>query len=142
MMPDLSTITTAHTALREATATMRSGRRATRDPATRDGVPCTGPAYALLGADAANTLEALAALLRSTEVDPIPTSPVGHSFLALLQQVVYSATLARRIAGADRDDDPVMPPGRRNPAPAHRRPAGDRDDGSPGVGVPAAGRHA
>jgi hypothetical protein len=109
MMPDLSTVTTAHTALREATATMRSGRRAAQDRAAAQGVPCPGAAYQLLGADAANTLEALAALLRCTEADPIPTSPVDHGFQALLQQVAYSAALARRIVEADRN--PVPEPG-------------------------------
>jgi hypothetical protein len=97
-MPDTNAATSAHTALREAAAALSHGRNA-----TRAGAPLGEPGYKLLGAEVAAALDCLAGLLRSVGLEPVPTSSVSHEYHSLLQQVVYSASLARRVAGPDQD---------------------------------------
>jgi hypothetical protein len=89
----------AHAALREAAAALAHGRHA-----DRTGVPLSEPAYQLLAADLARNLDALAAVMRATGIEPVATSRTGREFSALLAQVTDVAGMARLAAGtADHD---------------------------------------
>lgn len=107
-MPVDSVVTSAHVALREATAALLHGKNACRhaDDLDRSGVE-------LLAADVAAALEAMAGLVRSVGVEPVPTSAASHDMHALLQSLVSAASLGRRAAGGRHAVDgaaPTVPP--------------------------------
>jgi hypothetical protein len=81
-------------ALRESTEALRKAtdRRAVRD---------SGIDRAELIAELAINLEALAPLVRSTGLEPIPTTPASHNLQAVVQGVTATAVMARRIAIPD-----------------------------------------
>jgi hypothetical protein len=86
----------AHVALREAAAALAHGKKA-----DRIGGPLSEPAYQLLAADLASNLDALAAVMRATGIEPVSTNRTGREFSALLDQVVDVAAMARHAAGTD-----------------------------------------
>lgn len=94
MMPLDTAVTSAHVALREATAALLHGRNACRhtDDLDADGVE-------LLAADVAAALEAIAGLIRCTGVEPVTTSAASHDMHALLHSLHSTAGLSRRAAG-------------------------------------------
>jgi hypothetical protein len=94
MKPESTAATNAHAALREAAAALAHGRNA--DPT---GVARSDPAYQLLAADLARNLDALAAVMRATGIEPVATHRTGREFSALLAQVTDVAAMARAAAG-------------------------------------------
>jgi hypothetical protein len=87
-------------ALREATAALRNAthRRTVQD---------SGIDKAELVADLARNLEALAALVRTTGLEPIPTTPASHNLHAVVQGVSATAAMARRLAASTDGHHPV-----------------------------------
>jgi hypothetical protein len=81
-------------ALREATAALRhaTGRRPVRG---------SGLDEAELIADLATNLEALAALVRTTGLESIPTTAASHDLLAVVQGVTATASMARGMTRLD-----------------------------------------
>jgi hypothetical protein len=81
-------------ALREATVALRtaSGRRTDRERSSDE---------VELIADLATNLEALAALVRTTGLEPVPTTPMSHNLQAVLQGITATAGMARRLATSD-----------------------------------------
>ena len=81
-------------ALREATAALRQAteRRPTRN---------SGIDKSELIADLAKNLEALAALVRATGLESIPTTADSHNLLAVVQGVTATASMARGMTRLD-----------------------------------------
>ena len=99
MKPEPTAAANAHAALREAAAALAHGQNA-----GRTGVPLTEPAYQLLAADLARNLDALAAVMRATGIEPVATNRTGRAFSALLAQVSDVAAMARDAAGTAAHD--------------------------------------
>lgn len=93
-MPVDPAVTSAHIALREATSALLHGRDASRHASDLD-----ESGIELLASDVAAALEAMAALVRSTGVEPVPTSAASHDMHALLHSLSSTAALSRRAAG-------------------------------------------
>lgn len=91
---DTAALLTATTALREASAALRIGEQAegtqgrTADAEKPD-----------LAAAVADLLDATIALLRTVDLDPVPTSRAGHDLHAVAQHVSAAAAVAHRAAG-------------------------------------------
>ena len=100
MMPLDTAVTSAHVALREATAALLHGKNACRRTGSLD-----ADGVELLAADVAAALEAIAGLVRSTGVEPVPTSAASHDMHALLHSLHSAAGLSRRAAGKRRARD-------------------------------------
>lgn len=98
METDATTASRAHTALREATSALHSGKTPS-DAVDR----LSEPGYAVIAADVAATLDALAALLRSVGVPATPPTAVTDDLHATLRQITAAADLARR-AGETGDE--------------------------------------
>jgi hypothetical protein len=81
-------------ALREATAALKHAteRRPTRN---------SGVDKSELIADLAKNLEALAALVRATGLEPVPTTAASHNLLAVVQGVTATASMARGMTRLD-----------------------------------------
>ena len=94
MMPLPTAVTSAHVALREATAALLHGRNACRHTGDLD-----GDGVELLAVDVAAALEAIAGLIRATGVEPVPTSAASHDMHAVLHSLHSTAALSRRAAG-------------------------------------------
>ena len=94
MEPGSTAAANAHAALREAAAALARG-----DHSDRTGPPRGGPGHQLLVADLARNLDALAAIMRATGIEPVATTRTGREFAALLARITGVAALARDAAG-------------------------------------------
>ena len=89
----------AHAALRAAAAALARG-----DHADRAGPPRSGPGHQLVVPDLARNLDALAAIMRASGIEPVATTRTGREFAALLARITGVAALARDVAGIDDHD--------------------------------------
>jgi len=99
-MRTLTTHTSAHVALREATQALS----VRRDGITDAGLPESG--YQSLAADLATTLDAVASLLRSVGVAVRPNA-TAHGLLTIAEHVDLAALMARRAGGEDDHTPPT-----------------------------------
>jgi len=81
-------------ALREATAALRQATE-------RRSLGHSGGDKSELVVDLAKNLEALAALVRATGLEAIPTTAASHNLLAVVQGVTSTASMARRMTSLD-----------------------------------------
>jgi hypothetical protein len=81
-------------ALREATAALRHATE-------RRSVGQSGGDKSEMVVDLARNLEALAALVRATGLESIPTTAASHNLLAVVQGVTSTASMARRMTSLD-----------------------------------------
>jgi len=103
-------------ALREATAALRHATER-RSPGHGGG----GDESELI-ADLAKNLEALAALVRATGLESIPTTAASHNLLAVVQGVTSTASMARRMTSLDGHHATSSPVGRRASLPTTDHP--------------------
>lgn len=90
MDTDTTAVSSAHAALREATRALLCGQKA-NDATDR----LSEPGYAVVAADAAATLDALARLLRAIGIPTASPTAVTDDLHALLRQATAAADLAR-----------------------------------------------
>lgn len=96
--------TTAVAALQEATNALHVGQRS---PHAKDGI--AEESKPTLAGEVANVLDALAALLRTVDHDPLPASSAEHRLHAVTQHIVAGASTARGLTRPQTPRPPAAP---------------------------------
>jgi hypothetical protein len=99
--PGIDAEIVAVTALRDASSALRAG---SESPDAAGEVPESGKPN--LATEVAHVLDGIVRLLRTVDLDPVPTSQAGHNLHAVVQHLTAGSTLARSVGR----DSPSTPP--------------------------------